>query len=59
MLEKSILIKVLFALASHRGDFFEEILAERLAMVKGDYEFLSPIQNLEENILELNGYITP
>ena len=31
-------------------------MVEPLATIKGDFEFLSPIQNLEENILELNGY---
>ena len=31
-------------------------MVEQLAIIKGDFEFLSPIQNLEENILELHGY---
>ena len=31
-------------------------MAEPPATIKGDYEFLSPFQNLEEIILELNGY---
>ena len=45
-----------FASASHKGDYFEEIVAKPPATIKGDYEFLSPLQNLEEIILELNGY---
>ena len=45
-----------FASASHKGDCFEEIVAESLAIIKGDSEFISPLQNLEEIILELNGY---
>ena len=56
MFEKSPLIKYVFALESHKGDYFEEIVVEPLATIKRDFEFLSPIQNLEENILELNGY---
>ena len=31
-------------------------MAEPPAIIKGDFEFISPIQNLKENILELNGY---
>ena len=54
--EKSLLIKGVFALESHKGDCFEEIVAEPPATIKGDYEFLPPIQILEEIILELNGY---
>ena len=46
----------MFASASYKGDCFEEIVAELQATIKGDYEFLSPLQNLEEIILELNGY---
>ena len=46
----------MFASASHKGDCFEEIVDEPPATIKGDYEFLSPLQNLEEIILELNGY---
>ena len=53
---KSPLFIDVLAFASHKGDCFEEILAEPLATIKGDYEFLSPIQTLEEIILELNGY---
>ena len=45
-----------FASASHKGDCFEEIVAEPPATIKGDSKFLSPLQNLEEIILELNGY---
>ena len=45
-----------FTSTSHRGDCFEEIVAEPLAIIKGDFEFLSPLQSLKENILELNGY---
>ena len=29
---------------------------EPLAIIKGDYEFLFPIQTIEEIIFELNGY---
>ena len=39
-----------------KGVLFEEIMAEPPAIIKGDSEFLSPLQNLEEIILELNGY---
>ena len=56
MFEKSPLIKDVFALESHKGDYFEEIVVEPLATIKGDFQFLSPIQNLEENIIKLNGY---
>ena len=31
-------------------------MTEPLATIKGDYEFLPFLQNLEEIILELNGY---
>ena len=44
------------AFASHKGDCFEEIVAEPQATIKGDYEFLSPIQTMEEIIIKLNGY---
>ena len=44
-----------FATTSHKGDCFEEIMAEPPATIKGDYEFLSSLQSLEEIILELNG----
>ena len=56
MYEQSPLSINVFASASHKGDYFEEILAEPPTIIKGDYEFLSPLQNLEEIILELNGY---
>ena len=56
MFEQSPLSINVFASASHKGDCFEEIVAEPPATIKGDYEFLSPLQNLEEIILELNGY---
>ena len=56
MFEKSPLIKDVFTLESHKRDYFEEIVAKPLATIKGDFEFLSLIQNLEENIIELNGY---
>ena len=46
----------MFASASHKGDYFEEIVAEPQAIIKGDYEFLSPLKNLEEIIFKLNGY---
>ena len=46
----------MFASASHKGDCFEEIEAEPPTIIKGDYEFLSPLKNLEEIILELNVY---
>ena len=35
---------------------FEEIVAEPPTIIKLDSEFLSPLQNLEEIILELSGY---
>ena len=55
MFEQSPLSINVFASASHKGDCFEEIVAEPRAAIKGDYEFLSPLQMLEEIILELNG----
>ena len=55
MFEQSTLSINVFASASHKGDCFEEIVAEPPATIKGDYKFLSPLQNLEEIILELNG----
>ena len=55
MFEKSPLSINVFASASYKGDCFEEIMAEPPATIKGDYEFLSPFQRLEEIILELNG----
>ena len=56
MFEQSPLSINVFASASHKGDCFEEIMAEPLTKFKGDSEFLSPLQNLEEIILDLNGY---
>ena len=56
MFEQSPLNINVFAFASHKGDCFEEIVAEPLATIKGDYEFIFPVQNLEEIILKLNGY---
>ena len=56
MFEQSPLSINVFASTSHKGNCFEEIVAEPPTKIKGDYEFLSPLQNLEEIILELNGY---
>ena len=55
MFEQSPLSINVFASTSHKGDYFEEIVAKTLATIKGDYVFLSPLQRLEEIILELNG----
>ena len=54
--EQSPLSINVFTSISHRGDYFEEIVAEPPSIIKGDFEFLSPLQSLKENILELNGY---
>ena len=54
--EKSPLSINVFTSTSHRGDCFEEIVAEPPAIIKGDLEFLSSLQGLEESILKLNGY---
>ena len=54
--EQSPLSINVFTSTSHRGDCFEEIVAEPPTIIKGDFEFLSPLQILKENILELNGY---
>ena len=54
--EQSPLSIYVFISTSHRGDCFEEIVAEPPAIIKGHFEFISPIQNLKENIFELNGY---
>ena len=54
--EQSPLSINVFTSTSHRGDCFEEIMAEPPAIIKGDFEFLSPLQSLKENILKLNGY---
>ena len=56
MFEQSPLSINEFTSTSHRGDNFEEIVAEPPAIIKGDFEFLSPLQSLKENILKLNGY---
>ena len=56
MFEQSPLSINVFTSTLHRGDCFEEIVAEPPAIIKEDFEFISPIQNLKENILELNGY---
>ena len=56
MFEESPFLIDVLASAAHKGDCFEEIVVEPLATIKGDYEFLSPLQNLEQVILELNGY---
>ena len=55
MFEQSSLSINVFASASHKEDYFEEIVAEPPATNKGDYEFLSPLQSLEEIIIEMNG----
>ena len=55
MFEQSPLSINVFTSTSHRGDCFEEMVAEPPAIIKGDFEFISPIQNLKENILKLNG----
>ena len=56
MFEQSPLSINVFTSTSHRGNCFEEIVAEPPAIIKGDFEFLSPLQSLKEKILELNGY---
>ena len=56
MFEQSPLRINVFASTSHNRDFFEEIVAEPPATIKGDSNFLFTLQNLEEIILELNGY---
>ena len=53
--EQSPLSINVFASTSHKGDCFEEIVAKPPATIKGDSEFLSHLQSLEEIILELNG----
>ena len=45
-----------FASASHKMECFEEIVVEPPGTIKGDYEFLSPFQTIEEITLELNVY---
>ena len=56
MFEQSSLSIYVFASASHKRDCFEEIVIEPPTTIKGDYELISPLQNLEEIILKLNGY---
>ena len=56
MFEQSPLTINVFTSTSHRGDCFEEIVVEPPSIIKEDFEFLSPLQILKENILELNGY---
>ena len=56
MFEESPLFIDVLAFASHKGGCFEEIVAEPLGIIKGDYEFLSPIQTMEEITLEPNSY---
>ena len=56
MFEQSPLSINVFASTSHKGDCFEKIVAKPAATIKGDSEFLSPLQNLEETIIELNDY---
>ena len=51
MFEEPPFIIDVLTFASHKGDCFEEIVAELLATIKGDYEFLFPIQTMEEIIL--------
>ena len=46
----------MFASTSHKGDCFEETVVEPPTIIKRDSEFLSRFQNMEEIILELNGY---
>ena len=54
--EQPLLSINVFASASHKGDYFEEFVAEPSTTIKGDSKFLFPLQNLEEIILELNDY---
>ena len=49
--EQSPLSINVFTSTSHRGDCFEEIVAEPPAITKGDFEFLSPLQGLKETSL--------
>ena len=56
MFEQSPLSINVFPSASHKGDCFEEIVAQPPAIIKGDYEFLSHLQNMEEIILEMSSY---
>ena len=56
MFEESPFLIDVLASTTHKRDYFQEIVAEPLTTIKGDSKFLSPLQNLEEIILELNGY---
>ena len=56
MFEESPFLIDVLAFAAHKGNCFEEIVAEPLATIKGDFEFIFRLQNLEEIILEMNGY---
>ena len=56
MFEESPFLIDVLAFLAHKEDYFEEIVVEPLAVMKGDSKFLFPPQNLEEIILELNGY---
>ena len=56
MFEESPFLMDVLASAAHKGDCFEEIVVEPLATIKGDSEFISPLQNFEEIILKSNGY---
>ena len=47
MFEESLLFIDVLVFASHKGDCFEEIRTKPLAIIKGDYEFLSPIKTME------------
>ena len=44
--EQSPLSINVFTSTSHRGDCFEEIVTKPPAIIKGDFEFLSPLQSL-------------
>ena len=56
MFEESPFLMDVLASAAHKGDCFEVIVVEPLATIKGDSEFISPLQNFEEIILKSNGY---
>ena len=56
MFKQSPLTINVFTSTSHRGDCFEEIVVEPPSIIKEDFEFLSLLQILKENIFELNGY---
>ena len=56
MFEESPFLIDVLAFVAHKGDYFGEIRTKPLAIIKGDSKFLFLLQNLEEIILELNGY---